>query len=90
MIPIYRLQLAELKKHKLLQVAELEFRCIAAVGDMELAGVKIDVERWRKIIADVAVQRDKAQGSCRSCSRPPRCRPPCSACRRSTSTRICS
>jgi DNA polymerase-1 len=62
MIPIYRAQQAELKKHRLLQVAELEFRCIAAVGDMELAGVQIDVERWRKIIADVAVQRDKAQG----------------------------
>jgi DNA polymerase I-like protein with 3'-5' exonuclease and polymerase domains len=61
MIPIYRLQQIELKKHKLLQVAELEFRCIAAVGDMELAGVQIDVERWRKIIADVAVQRDKSQ-----------------------------
>src|SRR5205814_681842 len=62
MIPIYRAQQVELKKHKLLQVAELEFRCIAAVGDMELAGVQIDVERWRKIIVDVAVQRDKAQG----------------------------
>jgi DNA polymerase I-like protein with 3'-5' exonuclease and polymerase domains/intein/homing endonuclease len=61
MIPIYKLQQIELKRHKLLQVAELEFRCIPAVGDMELAGVKIDVERWRKIIVDVAVQRDKAQ-----------------------------
>ena len=61
MIPIYKMQLVELKKHKLMQVAELEFRCIAAVGDMELAGVQIDVERWRKIIADVAVQRDQSQ-----------------------------
>lgn len=59
MIPIWRLQLQELKRHKLMQVAELEFRCIAAVGDMELAGVQIDVERWRGIIAGVAIQRDK-------------------------------
>jgi DNA polymerase-1 len=60
MLPIWRDQLRELKKHGLEQVADLEFRCIAAVGDMELAGVRIDEARWRKIIEDVAVQRDKA------------------------------
>lgn len=60
MMPIWRDQVRELKKHGLEQVADLEFRCIAAVGDMELAGVKIDETRWRKIIEDVAVQRDRS------------------------------
>lgn len=60
MIPIWRLQKDLLKKHKLEQVADLEFRCIAAVGDLELAGVKIDEAKWRKIIADVGVQREKS------------------------------
>jgi DNA polymerase I-like protein with 3'-5' exonuclease and polymerase domains/intein/homing endonuclease len=60
MLPIWRDQMRELKKHGLEQVADLEFRCIAAVGDMELAGVKIDEARWRKIIEDVAVQRDRS------------------------------
>ncbi|MEO6457623.1 MAG: DNA polymerase [Chloroflexia bacterium] len=60
MMPIWRDQVKELKKHGLEQVADLEFRCIAAVGDMELAGVQIDEVRWRKIIEDVTVQRDKA------------------------------
>ena len=60
MMPIWRDQARELKKHGLEQVADLEFRCIAAVGDMELAGVKIDEARWRKIIEDVAVQRDRS------------------------------
>lgn len=59
MIPIWRLQKLELKKHKLEDVADLEFRCIAAVGDLELAGVRIDVAKWRKIIEDVAVQRER-------------------------------
>ncbi len=59
MIPIRQRQVEELKKHRLMQVAELEFKCIAAVGDLELAGVRIDEERWRKIIADVGVQRDR-------------------------------
>ncbi|MEO5951230.1 MAG: DNA polymerase, partial [Chloroflexia bacterium] len=62
MIPIWQRQLPELKKHKLMQVAELEFRCVPAVGDLELAGVQIDVTRWRKIISDVGVQRDTAAG----------------------------
>lgn len=60
MIPIWQRQLPELKKNKLMQVAELEFRCVPAVGDLELAGVQIDVVRWRKIISDVGVQRDQA------------------------------
>jgi DNA polymerase-1 len=62
MIPIWQRMLPELKKHKLMQVAELEFRCVPAVGDLELAGVQIDVARWRKIISDVGVQRDTAAG----------------------------
>jgi DNA polymerase-1 len=62
MIPIQQLQVPELTKHKLLQVADLEFRCIAAVGDMELAGVKIDEASWRKIIDQVTIERDKAAG----------------------------
>ncbi len=60
MIPIWRHQTRELKKLSLTQIAELEFRCIPAVGDLELAGVRIDEARWRKIIEDVAVQRDRA------------------------------
>jgi DNA polymerase-1 len=60
MIPIWRQQAPKLKDLKLEQVAELEFQCIAAVGDMELAGVQIDEVRWRKIISDVQIQRDRA------------------------------
>ncbi len=59
MLPIWRAQAPELKKQRLEQVAELEFQCIAAVGDMELAGVQIDEVRWRKIISDVQIQRDQ-------------------------------
>ncbi|HEX8217732.1 MAG TPA: DNA polymerase [Chloroflexia bacterium] len=59
MIPIWRLQKQELKKHRLEDVADLEFRCIAAVGDLELAGVQIDTVKWRKIIEDVALHRER-------------------------------
>ncbi len=57
---IQRLQAAELKKLRMNQVAELEFQCVAAVGDMELAGVKIDTAKWREILRRVTIERDHA------------------------------
>jgi DNA polymerase I-like protein with 3'-5' exonuclease and polymerase domains len=60
MIPIRSRQAVELKKQGLEQIATIEFQCVAAVGDMELVGVRIDQERWRKIIADVTIQREAA------------------------------
>jgi DNA polymerase I-like protein with 3'-5' exonuclease and polymerase domains/intein/homing endonuclease len=57
---IWRQQAALLRKEKLEKVAQLEFQCVPAVGDMELAGVQVDAERWRQILVGVAVQRDQA------------------------------
>ena len=56
---IQRLQAAELKKLRMNQVAELEFQCVAAVGDMELAGVKIDTVKWREILRRVTIERNR-------------------------------
>ncbi len=57
---IWRQQTVLLRKEKLEKVAQLEFQCVAAVGDMELAGVQVNVDRWRQILVGVAVQRDQA------------------------------
>ena len=57
---IWRQQTDGAAREKLEKVAELEFQCVPAVGDMELAGVTVDTERWRKILDAVAVQRDQA------------------------------
>lgn len=57
---IWRQQATQLRKEKLEKVAQLEFQCVPAVGDMELAGVAVDVGRWRQILTGVAVQRDQA------------------------------
>jgi DNA polymerase I len=61
LFPIYVQQLQALKEGNLLAVADLEFQCVAAVGDLELAGVKIDTVKWRKILADVELKRDQAR-----------------------------
>ncbi|MEI7556928.1 DNA polymerase [Candidatus Chlorohelix sp.] len=61
LFPIYSQQLAKLKEEKMFKVADLEFRCVAAVGDLELAGCKLDTVKWRAILAEVEKKRDLAR-----------------------------
>lgn len=58
LFPIYALQLEKLKNEKLMTVADLEFKCVLAVGDLELNGCKLDTVKWRKILEGVAEKRD--------------------------------
>ncbi len=58
LFPIYNQQLVKLKAEQLLGVADLEFKCVAAVGDMELAGCKLDTVKWRQILSNVETKRD--------------------------------
>lgn len=60
LFPIYEQQMPKLKKLKLWRTAQLEFDCIPAVGDMELAGCLINVDKWKEIIEGVKVLRDQA------------------------------
>ena len=61
LFPIYTKQLEKLKAERLLTVADVEFRCVGAVGDMELAGCKLDTVKWRQILAGVEIKRDEAR-----------------------------
>jgi len=58
MFPIFEQQLQKLKKENLVNIAKLEFLTTRVVGDMELAGVHIDVEKWKGIIKDLSEKRD--------------------------------
>ncbi len=60
LFPIYEQQKPKLKKTKLERTAKLEFDCIPAVGDLELAGCAVNVEKWKEIIEGVKVLRDQA------------------------------
>ena len=56
-----REKLAEnLEKEELVRVAEIEFGAVAALSEMELAGVKLDVARWRELEITVRERRDRA------------------------------
>jgi DNA polymerase I-like protein with 3'-5' exonuclease and polymerase domains len=46
LFPIWRAQSPKLEEFKLGQVSELEFDLVRVVGNMELEGVPIDLERW--------------------------------------------
>jgi DNA polymerase-1 len=58
---LLREQLAEeLEKEKLLRVSEIEFRAVTAIAEMELAGIKLDLQRWQELEKTIRKRRDEA------------------------------
>jgi DNA polymerase I-like protein with 3'-5' exonuclease and polymerase domains len=56
-----RERLAEkLEEEKLGAVSKIEFGAVAAIAEMELAGIKLDVARWKELAKIVRERRDKA------------------------------
>lgn len=49
---------AKLDEMDLLVAAEIEFNCIVPIAAMELAGVYLDVDRWRSLIDRMVIERD--------------------------------
>ena len=60
LFPVYLAQRDCLRKERLEVAANIEFKCAPAVGELELAGCKIDTVKWRSILAEVEKQRDIA------------------------------
>ena len=60
LFPIFKIQFKNLQKEKLVRIAQLEFRCLPVVAEMELKGVYIDVEKWRKNLKKLKEKRDLA------------------------------
>src|SRR5918998_535220 len=56
-----RERLAEaMEKEELGAVSQIEFGAIAAIAEMELAGIKLDVARWKELEKTVRERRDRA------------------------------
>ncbi len=60
LFPLFKIQFKNLQKEKLTRIAQLEFRCLPVVAEMELRGSKIDVERWRQNLKELKEKRDLA------------------------------
>ncbi len=55
-----REKLAEgLEKDELLRISKIEFAAVASIAEMELAGVKLDVARWKELEKVVRKRRDE-------------------------------
>ncbi|MFW5891710.1 MAG: ribonuclease H-like domain-containing protein, partial [bacterium] len=59
--PIYKIQKEELIKQDLLKIAELEFKTLIAVGDMELNGIKLDKRKWKELMKNAEVKKSEAE-----------------------------
>jgi DNA polymerase I len=58
LFPLFEKQTEKLKEEKLINIAKLEFAVTRVVAEMELRGVHIDVDKWRKIIKNLQKKRD--------------------------------
>jgi DNA polymerase I-like protein with 3'-5' exonuclease and polymerase domains len=56
LLPLRERMLARLDEMNLMRVAQLEFDCVLSVTAMELAGVYLDADRWRELIARIEVE----------------------------------
>ncbi len=55
LVPLRERLQSKLDEMDLLVAAEIEFDCVLAIAAMELAGVYLDVERWRELIDRIRV-----------------------------------
>ena len=60
LLPLHRELAARLAKAGLDDAADLEFACMGAVADMELAGIRLDLACWSALRADTERARDDA------------------------------
>ena len=49
----------KLKEEELVRISRIEFAAVASIAEMELAGVKLDVARWKELEGVVRKRRDE-------------------------------
>ena len=60
LLPLREQLVKELEEEKLGRVSEIEFRAVAAIAEMELAGVKLDLKKWQELEKTIRKRRDEA------------------------------
>jgi DNA polymerase I-like protein with 3'-5' exonuclease and polymerase domains len=59
LLPLHERLKGALEAEKLGPVSEIEFGAVAAISEMELAGIKLDVARWKELEKTVRERRDE-------------------------------
>jgi DNA polymerase I len=60
LLPLRERLATALEEEELGAVSKIEFGAVAAIAEMELAGIKLDVMRWRELEKTVRDRRDRA------------------------------
>src|SRR5215211_5589459 len=60
LLPLRERLAGALEEEELGFVSDIEFGAVAAIAEMELAGIKLDVARWKELEKTVRERRDKA------------------------------
>jgi DNA polymerase I len=58
LLPLRERLLSKLDEMDLLLAAELEFGCVLSIAALELAGIYLDVDRWRELIKRNQIEHD--------------------------------
>lgn len=58
LLPLREKQAAQIDQSRLNEVTKLEFECVLPIVSMELAGMAIDSDCWRKLVAEVQKSHD--------------------------------
>lgn len=58
LLPLRERLAAGISENKLGTVSRIEFGAVASIAEMELAGIKLDLERWKELEANVRERRD--------------------------------
>ena len=60
LVPLREKLLEALEAEELVRVSKIEFAAVSSIAEMELAGVKLDLERWKELEKSVRERRDEA------------------------------
>lgn len=60
LLPLRERLVAALELEKLGLVSKIEFAAVSSLAEMELAGIKLDVARWKELEIKIRERRDKA------------------------------
>ncbi len=71
LLPLRERLAASLEEEGLGRISRIEFAAVAAIAEMELAGVKLDVKKWKNLEVTVRERRDSAAERLESFFPPP-------------------
>ena len=69
LLPLRERLAGALEEEELGRISSIEFEAVATIAEMELAGVKLDVARWKELEVAVRERRDRAAERLESFSR---------------------